>query len=201
MFPTGSGGITWVMIALPETPPPRMTVAEFLKWNLDNVHGRHELFCGVPVKMQAERARHATVKMNIARTLQDGVRAAKLPCQVFPDGMTVVIDDETCYEPDAVVNCGPKVDPDSVTVDTPTIVVDVGSPSTRIFDMGQKLADYLTVPSIDHVLLIDPKKKRAILHTSKSEVEWATRVFGANEAVELKPLGIRFELADCFVEE
>ena len=188
------------MTALPETPPPRMTVAEFLEWNMDNVHGRYELFCGEPVKMQSERAGHATVKMNIARALQDGVRAVKLPCEVFPDGMTVAVNDDTCYEPDAVVNWGPKVDPDSVTVDTPTVVVEVGSPSTKAFDMGQKLADYFTVSSIVHVLLIDPKKQRAILHTRKSETEWATRVFAANQAVLLDPPGIKFDLAECFLE-
>jgi Uma2 family endonuclease len=188
------------MTSLPETPPPRMTVAEFLEWNMDNVHGRWELFCGEPVKMQSEKARHADVKGNTYIALKSAVRAAKLPCQVFPDGMTVVIDDETCYEPDAVVNCGPKVDPDSITVDTPTIVVEVGSPGTRSFDMGQKLADYLTVPSIAHVLLIDPKKKRAILHTRKSQAEWATRLFAANEALTFDPPGIRFNLAECFLE-
>ena len=188
------------MTALPETPPPRMTVAEFLEWNMDNVHGRYELFCGEPVKMQAERARHADTKGNVYIALKAAVRAAKLPCQVFPDGMTVVIDDDTCYEPDAVVNCGPKVDPDSVTVDTPAIVVEVGSPGTRTFDMGQKLADYLTVPSIIHVLLIDPKKKRAILHSRKSDIEWATRVFAANELLRFDSPGFGFNLAECFVE-
>jgi len=177
-----------------------MTVAEFLEWNMDNVHGRYELFCGEPVKMQAERARHATVKMNIARALQDGVRAAKLPSQVFPDGMTVVINDDTCYEPDAIVNCGAKVDPDSVTVETPTIVVEAGSPSTRVFDMGQKLADYFTVAAISHVLLIETKKQRAILHTRVSANEWVTRVFGATETVRFDPPGISVNLADCFAE-
>jgi Uma2 family endonuclease len=188
------------MSALPNTPKLPMTVTEFLNWNTDNVHGRFELFCGEPVKMQSERARHADTKGNAYIALKAAVRAAKVPCHVFPDGMTVVINDDTCYEPDAIVTCGPKVDPDSVTVDEPAIVVEVGSPATQGFDMGQKLADYLTVPSISHVLLIDPRKKRAILHTRKSESEWATRVFAANERVKLDPPGIGFDLAECFVE-
>ncbi len=66
--------------------------------------------------------------------------------------------------------------------------------------MGQKLADYLTVPSISHVLLIDPKKKRAILHTRRSQAEWATRVFASGERLQLEPPGIEFNLSDCFVE-
>ena len=188
------------MTTLSETPLPRMTVAEFLKWNADNQYGRYELFGGEPVKMQAERARHANIKGNAYMALRSAVRAAKLPCQVFPDGMTVVINDDTCYEPDAIVACGPKVDPDSVTVDTPTVVVEVGSPSTRVFDMGQKLGDYFTVASIVHVLLIDPKNQRAILHTRKSDVEWATRLFAASETIRLDPPGFAFDLAECFAE-
>lgn len=188
------------MTALPNAPKLPMTVSEFLTWNEDNKHGRFELFCGEPVKMQAERARHANVKGNTYVVLRDAVRAAKLPCQVFPDGMTVVITDDTCYEPDAIVNCGPRTDPDSVTVETPTLVVEVSSPSTKGFDMGQKLGDYFTVAGIKHVLLIDPKNKRAILHTRVSAMEWATRLLSGPEAVRIDPPGLEFSLADCFAE-
>ena len=191
-----------VMTALPETPPlPRMTVAEFLIWNEQRPDGRYELYYGEPVKMQAERARHANVKGNAYMALRSAVRAAKLPCQVFPDGMTVVINDETCYEPDAILQCGKPVDPDSVTVDEPMIVVEVGSPSTRVFDLSQKLGDYFTMASIIHVLLIDPKKKRAILHTRKSDFEWVTRLLAENETAVLDPPGVAFGLSECFAGE
>jgi len=50
------------------------------------------------------------------------------------------------------------------------------------------------------VLLIDTKKQRAILHTPKSENEWATRVYAANELLMFDPPGLTFSLAECFAE-
>ncbi len=177
-----------------------MTVAEFLVWNEQRPDGRYELLVGQPVKMQAERARHATVKMNAARVLQDAVRAAKVPCQVFPDGMTVVIDDETCYEPDCVVHCGPPVPPASLVVDTPVVVVEVLSPSTKPYDLGIKLADYLSVPSIAQVLLIDADKQRIIAHARVSATEWATHLLAASATLRLEPPGLEIRLVELFVE-
>ena len=69
---------------------------------------------------------------------------------VFTDGMTVKIDKHTSREPDAAVQCGAKVNLDSITLDAPMIVVEVVSPSSERDDTGSKLAECFSVPSILH---------------------------------------------------
>lgn len=71
------------------------------------------------------------------------------------DGLAVVIDDETSYLPDALVNCGEPVASDSLGAPHPVIVVQVLSPSTRDIDKSVKLADYFRVPCLSHYLIID----------------------------------------------
>jgi Uma2 family endonuclease len=69
-----------------------MTSDAFLAWAADQPDGaRCELAGGRVVKMAAERAVHARTKFRIARQLFDAVQAAKLPCEVFADGMAVAI--------------------------------------------------------------------------------------------------------------
>jgi len=53
--------------------------------------------------------------------------------------VTVEVDADTDYEPDAVVNYGPKVPPDATAATNPVIVVEVLSPTTQSIDTGEKL--------------------------------------------------------------
>src|SRR5262249_25059872 len=128
----------------PVFPKTQMKVDEFLAWRDAQSHGRYELVDGETVAMSPERARHNLVKLSVALALRDAVRVAKLPCTVFTDGMTVVIDDQNTREPDAIVQCGVEVDLDSTIAAAPMIVVEVASPSSGRVDTEAKLVDYFS---------------------------------------------------------
>ena len=113
------------------TKPARMTADEFIVWAMQQPEGhRYELVAGEVVGMAPERAAHARVKHRICEDLSQAIRAAELPCEAFPDGMSVRVDADTVYEPDALVRCGPRLDDDAVEVADPLIVVEVVSPSS-----------------------------------------------------------------------
>jgi Uma2 family endonuclease len=158
----------------------KLTVQEFLAWSAIQVGGRFELFGGDVFKMQAERLRHLIVKGNIYAELRKAIRAAALSCHVLPDGATVVISDDTAYEPDAVVQCSPLGDLNGLVAKFPTIVVEVQSPSSTLSDIYEKLPDYMTVPSILHVLIVDPVKRRTLHYERQSDDgTFRTRLVGA----------------------
>jgi Uma2 family endonuclease len=109
-----------------------MTAAEFLPWAEEaraRGEGRFELVDGVVTAMSAERAAHGETKLAVAVALLAGVRRAGRPCHVVPDGASVVVDDATTYEPDAIVYCGDEVEPTSLVVPRPLIVVEVSLPA------------------------------------------------------------------------
>src|SRR5688572_6221838 len=112
-----------------QSKPRRMTVKEFLAWASVQPSGRYELVRGEVVPMAPERARHNLVKAAVFQALDKAVKRAGLPCTVFTDGMTVAIDNEHAREPDAAVQCGVTIDPDSMLLEAPLIVVEVTSPS------------------------------------------------------------------------
>ena len=79
----------------------------------------------------------------------------------------VEIDEDTDYEPDALVNCGPPAPDDAVVATQPVIVVEVLSPSTQSVDVTEKLADYFRVPAIQHYLVFRPRRREVIWHPSR----------------------------------
>src|SRR3954452_19256042 len=92
----------------------RLSRAAFHRWVEAQSHGRFERVGGHPVAIAPERWVHARLKARIWRALDREVTEAGLPCHAAPDGMTVEIDDNTDYEPDGLVNCGPPI-PDEAT--------------------------------------------------------------------------------------
>jgi Uma2 family endonuclease len=149
-------------------PKRRMKVPEFLAWVNEQLDGRYELIDGEIVAMAPERLRHALVKHAAARALEDAVEAAGLPCTVFPDGVTVIINEISTREPDASVQRGVSADLDALTLEAPLIVLEVVSPSSERFDLGALLIEYFSVPSIRHYLIVLPKK-RAVVHHRRDE--------------------------------
>jgi Uma2 family endonuclease len=86
------------MIQVQNKPAKPLHVKEFLEWAGKQSEGRFELVRGEVVAMAPERARHSLTRHEVAQSLKEAVRKAGLPCTVFPDGMTIVVDDETSYE-------------------------------------------------------------------------------------------------------
>lgn len=175
-----------------------MTVYDFLAWS-ESVPGRHELVEGQVVAMSPERVRHAEIKAAAFIALRDAAREAGILCRALPDGMTVRIDDWTAYEPDALLYCGPRLDPHSVVVPEPVIVVEVLSPGTRSRDMVGKLADYFKLASIQHSLILDPDRSLVVHHRRGEGDAIVTRVV-AEGALALEPPGLSLSLSELFEE-
>jgi Uma2 family endonuclease len=178
----------------PVVPKQRMKVPEFLAWVNEQLDGRYELVDGEIIAMAPERVRHALVKHAAARALEDAIRVAGLPCTVFPDGVTVVINENTTREPDASVQCGVNPNLDALTIEAPMIVVEVASPSSERFDLGALLVEYFSVPSIRHYLVILPQKGAVVHHRRNEGADIATRI-AHDGAIALDPPGLTVAVA------
>ncbi len=175
--------------------PQRLSREEFRHW-AEGQPGRYERIGGEPVAMSPERIAHARLKSRLWAALDSAVRAAGIPCEALPDGITIEVDDETDYEPDAILNCGPPAPGDAVAATNPVVVIEVLSPGTQSIDLGDKLADYFRVPSIQHCLVVRARR-REVIHHRRAGAEIVTRVINLG-SIELDPPGIAIELADIY---
>lgn len=159
--------------------------------------GKWERENGLVVQMASQRATHALVKGRVFQALDQAVRKVGLPCQVFPDGMTVETDEYTDFEPDALVSCGERVPGTSVAVPNPVIVVEVLSPSTADRDQTVKLEGYFKVLSVQHYLLFVASAVRVIHHRRWTEGRLLTSIHH-DGTLDLDPPGLRVAVAECY---
>ena len=88
-------------------PGVPMTREAYYAWALEQ-GGRFEQIDGVVVAMAPERIGHSRVKGNLYPQLRAAIRAGGLPCEVFPDGPAVMVDD-SAYQPACIVRCADDV--------------------------------------------------------------------------------------------
>jgi Uma2 family endonuclease len=173
----------------------RLSREEFRRWT-ENHTGRFERVTGQPVAMSPGRVGHARIKSRVWAALDRAIRVAAVPCEALPDGITVEVGDDTDYEPDAIVNCGPRLPEDAIAATHPVIVVEVLSPATQSIDVGDKLADYFRVESVQHYLIFRARR-REVIHRRRAGDEIVTRVVNFGTII-LDPPGITIDIADIY---
>ncbi len=168
----------------------KMDVDTFIVWSMEQPEGAHyELFAGDVVPKAAGRIAHGRAKGQIFRALSDAVEAAGLVCEVFVDGVSVPIDANTAYEPDVLLRCGPPLPGSDTRVTDPMVIVEVASPSSRARDVGAKLADYFTLPSVRHYLVVRAEDRTVIQHSRQPDGTIQTTII-RNGPVVLSPPGL-----------
>jgi Uma2 family endonuclease len=181
---------------MPVSVLKNMSVDEFLVWAIDQPE-RYELINGEPVAMSPERAIHARIKANVWSSLRNAIDSAGLHCEAFPDGMTIRINENTAYEPDALVQCGDPLDDDAIEVTSPIIVVEVVSPSSTKSDTNAKLDGYFGIPSIQHFLVVLPQGNR-ILHYQRDKDGNPQAKLLHGGLIPLYPPGLEIQVSTFF---
>jgi Uma2 family endonuclease len=189
--PTGQEA-TMGKSAMTHEPETYMTRADYRTWAEQHSGGRFERHQSIVVAMPLERAGHSLRKAAVRDELLRGVRAVGLPCQVYPDGMTIEVGGSD-YEPDAVLRCGPRPPNDAIASPDPLMVVKVLSPRTSAIDRSHKLQEYFRVPSLRHYLIVWPDIQRVMHHRVTPGDALATEVCTEDE-IRLDPPGIAISL-------
>ena len=174
--------------------PAWMTADEFLLWEAPD-DGKYELESGVLVAMAPANIRHASAKGDVYLALRQAIRAGALDCAAWVDGPAVRIDHATSYVPDVVVQCGPRPPETANELREPVVVVEVLSPSTAYRDMGDKLAGYFRVASIQHYVIVDAERRRVIHHARATKGFISTRLLVEGELL-LDPPGLILPISD-----
>ena len=173
-----------------------MTSDEFIAWAMQQPETSHyELLDGEVIARAPISSAHALPRARIWRRLEEAIEHACLPCQAYPDGMAVEIDENTVYEPDALVRCGPVLPAQAVQLTDPVIVVEVLSPATSARAVGAKLEGYFRLSSLGHYLIVRAEN-RTVVHHARGEAGLILTRIIRDGPIVLDPPGLT--LTDCF---
>lgn len=179
----------------------RMTPEEFYAWQ-EGMDEKYELVDGYPVPrcpdidmMTGASRRHDQIVWNLLAALKSELRGK--PCRGFTAD-TAVKTRTGRRRADAGVECGP-LDEDAYEAGEVRLLAEVLSPSTRDFDTFGKLDEYKEIPTLDHILLIEPNAPQTILWSRGADQGWAHVEFtGMDAVVEISSLGIKLQLEDLY---
>ena len=176
--------------------PHRMTVDEYLPWAVTQ-DGRWELIDGRPIKIPSETFDHIDVKFYVCLVLKQLIDEAGLELHTLSDGATVRINPHNANEPDALVYAGPKRPGRSIELSDPIIVIEVISPTSGARDKTRKRADYFSLPSVEHYLVVEPEP-HTVLHFDRGNWQGDPRELNETETIDLDPPGLVVPVHRCF---
>jgi Uma2 family endonuclease len=116
---------------------------------------------------------HALIIGNLAGELRQQVKGRG--CKVCPNDLRVRVRETGLYTyPDVVVVCGePRLDGEHRdTLLNPTLIVEVLSPATEVYDRGEKFEHYRTIDSLAEYLLVAQDKPRVDHYLRQDGNRW-----------------------------
>jgi Uma2 family endonuclease len=132
-----------------------MTKDAFLAW-VERREERYEFSGGRVFMMVNVTRNHAQVTTNLVVALRTRLQSASY--DVSAEAFAVHADESIRF-PDVLVEPA-QPDGKSLRAESPILIAEVLSPGTYHLDFGDKLREYLTLPSLDTYLIISPDEPR-----------------------------------------
>lgn len=176
----------------------RITREDYLQGELAS-EIRHEYVAGNVYAMSGGTLNHQRIARNFLRLA--GNQLAGKP--YFPPGSDFKLHipigggEEAFYYPDGMIICVP-VPGNALFTDSPSVILEVLSPSTRRNDEVQKFRDYLTIPTLGTYILAETESQLLTLHR-RDGTSFRRQILSVPDAIlELPEVGISISLAELY---
>jgi Uma2 family endonuclease len=175
------------------------TTDEYLAWERASPQ-KHELFEGEVFAMAGASEEHNLIVANILRELGNLFR--KRPCKVYPSDMRVKAPTGLYTYPDVSAICG-RPDFEDAELDTllnPTVLFEVLSDSTELYDRGKKFASYRTIPSLKDYVLVSQDSVFVEHFTRQADGTWNLREVRSGQRLELASVEGVIEVDEIYLK-
>jgi Uma2 family endonuclease len=159
----------------------RMSAADFLRWD-DGTETRYELIRGRVVAMSPPFEPHGRIAGNVWGEI-DRRLEGRPPCAGVVEG-GVWLSDDDYYVADVVATCAPPSEDGYVA--EPFLIVEILSDSDAR-KAKDKLEDYIALPSVREIWLVDSRKRWVQQWWRAGEDRWVVRLPIAGSAVFESP--------------
>ncbi len=185
------------MTALPKT---LYSLEEYLELD-KNSEEKYEYFDGEIFAMAGGSPAHVRIGRNVVNRLTQ--KLAKKDCEAFPSDMRVKVPAALLYRyPDISVVCGPPVFEylqGQAMLVNPLVLIEVLSPTTTAYDLGEKFTEYQSIESFREYLLIAQTRAHVIRYLYQAPGQWLrTEVSGLTGAAPFATLGVTLPLREIY---
>ncbi len=159
---------------------------------------KHEYVAGVVYAMTGASNQHNRIATNSVISL--GMRLRGKKCRPYNSDTKVRVQLPTqvrFYYPDASVVCQSNP-PDDSYQDSPVVIVEVLSKSTRRIDQGEKKDFYLSIPTLRVYLLVEPQIAKVVAFR-RTDQGFESEVYQGLEAIiPLPEIGVDLPLSELY---
>jgi len=177
--------------------PNLISVEEYLDGELAS-EIKHEFVAGVVHAMAGASNAHNIIATNLLRSV--GNQLEDSPCREFNSDTKVRVRTASgfrFYYPDAQVVCKPNPQSDSFQ-DSPVVIVEVLSDSTRRTDEEEKREYYCSIASLNTYIMLEQAKAQAFVFY-RTETGFERRVFDdPNAIIELSDPEMKLSLTEIY---
>jgi Uma2 family endonuclease len=167
-------------------PPQKMTVEEYLVWELQQ-DVRYEYVNGEVFAMTSGTIPHNDLALNLYTALRPHLRPRG--CRINVSDVKVQVSPNSpYYYPDVIVSCDPRDINARKFIQYPKLIVEVLSPSTEAKDRGEKFIYYQTMPTLQEYVLIDPEQIAVECYRRGEGRMWLYFPYTAGDTIALSSL-------------
>ena len=157
---------------------------------------RHEYRRGLVYAMAGGTDNHDRIALNLLSLIN--LHLGDSDCRFHSGNVKVNYQDEFYYYPDAFVTCDPRDRENRYIKRYPKLIVEVLSPSTQAFDLGEKFDDYKQLESLEEYVLISQEGQRIECRHRTSVNTWETIVYTAGDTMTLTSIDLKFAIAELY---
>jgi len=166
---------------------------EYLHYELKN-DLKHEYVNGEAIAMSGASVNHGRISGNIFRKF--GNHLEKKTCEPFMSDMKVKTSAGNYRYPDVMVVCDNDFIYNGYVTQTPVILVEVLSPSTRRIDEKIKLLEYTNIPSLKEYVLIEQSCADITLYRKSDQ--WRSTHYFLGEDIYFESIDLTVSVEDIY---
>ncbi len=174
------------------------TEDEYLDMEWEN-GTRFEYWDGQLLAMAGGSINHSRIFTNLIVSIDKNVR--KLGCNTYGPGTSLKIAEaNSIFLPDLMISCN-EHDKDALKyLTSPTVIIEILSDSTEIYDRNQKWDHYRKIKSLRHYILVSQYKLKVEIFSRTGEYGlYHYQVFvGLESVISIPDPGIELSLRDIY---
>lgn len=156
---------------------------------------KHELVNGEIYAMAGAKEKHVKITGNIFRNIANHLLES--PCDVYSSDMKLSAGLD-CYYPDVFVKCDPD-DDDELVKEKPVLVVEVLSESTKNFDRGDKLENYLKISTLKEYILVNQDEIEVWIYR-RTEKKWEMEILKDSDELHFTSIDLKIPVKDLYAK-
>lgn len=147
--------------------------------------------------MPGGTAAHAELIVALTAALFSALRGTEFV--VRSEAMRVQVTEDEYVYPDLSVSRGPGAfrSPMRTSLLDPVLIVEVLSPTTRAYDLGEKFQLYRGMPSVEGVLFVDSQRQRVEV-SNREAGGWTLSEPATDGTVAIPSVGVSLDVDDLY---